>query len=145
MAYRIRYHLEVKVELDKLKATYKPTSLPRRFDRWLHELAAEAEAREWNLSLDLAALLERLDEAEQTVRHWPTVWQRFWNASFIDKLKAAAVVIAKWRPPYEPRAAVRVFSVYAEDCEVTVLYLVDHAAKEVVFLAVEGLPMQGYD
>jgi hypothetical protein len=63
----------------------------------------------------------------------------------IDKLKAAVVVFAQWRPPYEPRAAARVFTVYAEDCEVTALYLVDHAAKGVVFMAVEGLPMQGYD
>lgn len=62
MAYQIRYHREVKGELDKFKATYKPTSLPRRLDRWLHELAAEAESREWTLSLDLAALLERLDD-----------------------------------------------------------------------------------
>jgi hypothetical protein len=77
MAYRVRYHREVKLELDKFKATYRPTSLPRRFDRWLHELAAEAESREWTLSIDLAALLERVDEAEQLVRRWPTVWQRF--------------------------------------------------------------------
>jgi hypothetical protein len=89
--------------------------------------------------------LERIDDAEKLVRQWPTIWQRFWNASFIDKLKAGVVVIAQWRPPYEPRAAVRAFTVYAEDCEVTALYLVDHAAKEVVFLAIAGLPMQGYD
>ena len=145
MAYRERYHRAVKIEIEKFKSTYSPTSLPRRFDRWLHGLAEEAESRKWALSIDLVALLERVEDAEQMVRGWPTVWQRFWNASFVDKLKAAGVIVAQRRPPYESRAAVRVFSVYAEDCEITVLYLVDHAAREVVFLAVDGLPMQGYD
>jgi hypothetical protein len=60
------------------------------------------------------------------------------------QLKAARLVITG-RPPYQPRAAIRVFTVFAVNCEVTALYLVDHVAREVIFMAFDGLPMQGYE
>jgi hypothetical protein len=145
MAYRIRYHRAARLELDKCKETYKPTPLPRRLDRWLGELAEEAESSHWSLSIDLEAFLENAEQAEQLVRHWPDIWQRFWKASPREKLKACLFVLRKWRPPYQARASLRAFTLYAQQCEVHALYLVDHAAKEVVFMAFDGLPMQGYD
>lgn len=144
MPYRIRYHRDAKAELQKCRNTYPPRVFPARCDSWLRDLADEAESKDWTLSTDLADLLGKLDEAEELVRQWPTVWQRFWTASLIAKLKAAYLAITG-RPPYQPRAAVRVFTVFAVDCEVTVLYLVDHVAQEVIFMAFDGLPMQGYE
>jgi hypothetical protein len=145
MGYRIRFYRDAKQDVEKFRTTYAPTPLPRRLNNWLEKLAEEAETKEWTLSLDLATLLERIDDAEEIVHRWPAFWQRFWDAKFVNKLKAAAVVISKWRPPYESRGAVRVFTLYSEASEVVALYLVDHAQKEVVFMAFDGLFMQSYD
>jgi hypothetical protein len=145
MGYRIRYHREAKLDLDKCMTTYAPTPLPGRLRQWLKELAEEAESKEWALSIDLESLAEHIDDAEQLVRQWPNVWQRFWDARFVDKLRAATVVFTEWRQPYKPRAAIRVFTLYSEDFDVVAQYLLDHAAKEVVFMAFDGLPMQSYE
>jgi hypothetical protein len=83
MPYRIRYHRDAKAEFKKCRDTYPARVFPDRFDRWLRDLANEAESKDWTLSKDLADLLGNLDEAEELVRQWPTVWQRFWSAPLI--------------------------------------------------------------
>jgi hypothetical protein len=144
MPYRIRYHRDAKADLQKCRETYPSRVLPDRLDKWLRSLADEAESKDWVWSKDLTELLGKMDEAEELVRQWPNLWQRFWTASFKAKLKAAYLVMTG-RLPYQARASVRVFTVFATECEVTALYLVDHAAREVIFMAFDGLPMQGYE
>jgi hypothetical protein len=145
MAYRIRYHRDAKTEWDKCLGTYGPGEVTDQFEAWLKDLAAEAESKKWTISLDLISLLERIEDAEKLVLEWPTLWQRFWDAKFVDKLHAVALVLKDRRPPYEPRGAINLFRVYAVFCEVVAVYLVDHVAREVVFITFDGLPMQGYD
>ena len=79
------------------------------FELWLRELAEEAESRQWSGSRDLITLWERIDDAERLVREWPTVWQRFWDARFVDHLRAAAIALTERRPPDETRGAVHLF------------------------------------
>jgi hypothetical protein len=143
MSYRIRYHPDAKAELQKSRQLYDSRIFSNKFDRWLEALASEAESKDWTLSKDLSELLEKTEDAEELVRQWPTVWQRFWNASFVAKLKAAHLTLTG-RVPYRSRGAFRVFPIFSVDCEVTALYLVDHVAGEVIFMAFDGLPMQGY-
>jgi hypothetical protein len=145
MAYRIRYHRDAKAEWDKCLATYGPGEVTEQFERWLKDLAEEAESRAWSISLDLISLLERVGDAERLVRDWPTLWQRFWDAKFVEKLRAVAVALKERRPPYESRGAINLLRVYAVYCEVVAVYLVDHVAREVAFITFDGLPMQGYD
>ncbi len=145
MAYRIRYHRDARQEWDKCLGTYGPGEVMDQFDQWLKDLAEETESRKWSISVDIITLLERIEDAERFVRDWPTVWQRFWDARFVDKLRAVAVALKEYRPPYETRGAINLFRVYAVHCEVVAVYLVDHVAREVVFLTFDGLPMQGYE
>jgi hypothetical protein len=144
MPYRIRYHRQAKADVQRCRDTYAPRVFPDQLNNWLRDLAREGEAKDWQLSIDLAELLNNMDEAEELVREWPTLWQRFWTASIKNKFKAAYLTITG-RLPYRSRAAIRVFTIFAIDCEVTALYLVDHVEHQVVFLAFDGLPLQGMD
>jgi RNA polymerase sigma factor (sigma-70 family) len=137
MGYRVRCHRAVEDDWTKCGNTYP--QMARRLNRWIDDLAKEAESRKWSLSTDLAALLEHADELEEMVRAWPTLWQRFWNAPFVEKLKAALVVMTQFRPPYEYREANRVFRIYAVTCEVSLLYIVDHTAKEIIIFEYQAV------
>ncbi|MBV8385061.1 MAG: hypothetical protein JOZ63_20920 [Planctomycetaceae bacterium] len=115
------------------------------FELWLRGLAEEAESRQWPGSRDLITLWERIDDAERLVREWPTVWQRFWDARFVDHLRAAAIALKERRPPSETRGAVHLFRGFAVKCEVVAVSLGDHVAREVIVLSCDGLPMHGSD
>jgi hypothetical protein len=144
VAYRIRFHPEAKAELEKCHDTY-PSVLKPRLSEWLNEIARESELRKPSISIDIKSAIEHAEEIEAVVKDWPNHRERFWDASFLEKLRAVGVLVSERRPPYETRVSYRVFTVFSVDCEVVAIYLVNHAAKEVVFMNFDGLPMQGYD
>jgi hypothetical protein len=62
------------------------------------------------------------EEVEQLVEQWPGALRQFWKAKLKEKLKAVYLLLTGRAP-----------------------YLINHAAQEIIFMAFEGLPLQGYD
>jgi hypothetical protein len=141
MAYRVKYHREAKSSLDAAQHDYGPT-FRQETNAWLSELVSEAERGNHSLSVDAKELLEAAADADpQSLRR---SWKRWLSAPALDKLRALLVIVRKRCPPWELRAAPRLFSVVDSfSCEIVAFYEIDHVEGRVIFRHFDGLPGQG--
>lgn len=140
MAYSIGFTERAKRELDECCNTYGET-LRTDLWTWLHQLAANSETGD---ELDSLDVLELMDEAStQDEGQWRYSLRRWWQATLLDKLKAAVVILKKHCPPWQLRFTVRWLTVLGRfNCEVHLHFVVDHVHKRVIFVLFDGLPGQ---
>jgi hypothetical protein len=142
MPYATRYRERAKRELEHFTGPYDE-EFRQALHSWLNQLAAEAQGKNYSLSIDALDLLNAVEEGADP-GDWPGAWKRWKEASWRDKLRALLVILRKRRPPWEFRGAVQTFPVLsgAFHCEVHALYEVAHVDRQVIFTKFTGLPGQ---
>jgi len=140
MPYAIRYRRKAKEELEKCCDTYGE-ELEQELYLWLGYLAEAAQRKESSGSIDVLELLETGLETVETGGR--VAWQRFRQASFLEKVKAFVVFLKNRQPPWQVRSSIRHFTFLGRcSCEVAVFYEVDHIHHQIVLSKFDGLPGQ---
>lgn len=145
MSYRVRFRRSAKAELRSCCEVY--TCMVEPLSQWLDELAGDAAGGDHEVSVSIEALLSGLvetgDQSPLTLSAWQLFRERFTRLGLVGKIKALLVLLRRRRPPWEVRAAVRVFQVLGTfHSEVAVVYEVNHPDRELVVTKWEGLPGQ---
>jgi hypothetical protein len=143
MAYRIQSRKRAKQEKETYVNDYD-VQFKAAFESWLVDLAKAAEKKDQSLSsIDATELFEIFSNDVQSGA-WTRAWRRWQQSPWKEKALALWVVISKRSPPWQFRAAAKVFSVLdgVFSTEVHVLYEVDHINKVIIITKYSGLPGQ---
>jgi hypothetical protein len=139
MSYAVRFRRRAKEELDRCCDIYGE-ELQHDLYKWLEYLGLTAERQEPSDSVDLLELLEEGLEEVETSQH---VWERFRDASFLEKIRAFVFFVRHQQPPWQLRSSVRHFTFLGQcSCEVMVIYEIDHLHRRVIITRFDGLPGQ---
>jgi hypothetical protein len=139
MLYASFFQKDAKANLQEAQNIYP--GFRKTVNEWLDRLASEAEGRDYEISIDILAVIETVLARKPS--SWRFSWRRWLSASFIDKIRAIGTVAKKRCPPWELRSALKHFTVVgAFDCEVTAHFEVDHVDKRIIFRQFDGLPGQ---
>ena len=135
MAYKLKYHTRAKAEKEYLCSTYGQ-NFAKDFENWLTLHVSEAEKKAFNASMDALDVLNQIDRLAET--KWCSQVKRFQDATVLEKMKAIAVVLTKWCPPWELRYAHSYFKLLDRiDAEIEVFFFVDHVKQRVIFTKID--------
>jgi hypothetical protein len=110
-------------------------------ERWLLQLATEAETGNHEISADLSQWVDSILGSSSS--SWGHSWHRLLKTRLGDRLRALLTFARRRSPPWELRTSVRRFSVLGIfTAEVLVHFEVDHVNKRVIFRQFLGLPGQ---
>jgi len=131
MAYEIKYYSTAKKELVYLCETYGQT-FTAELTEWLKFLAAEANKKDSSASIDVLEFFDDVERLSDT--SWKKQWERFCNATLLEKLRAIKVVLTKRCPPWEMRYSSAHFRLLGQiPHEVDAFYMIDHTKHQIIF------------
>ncbi len=140
MAYDIWFERRAQDELREAQDTYG-TEFREATEAWLSRLAAEAEARNHETSVDLVEWTESV--LSNNPSSWGHSWRRWLSSHLGDQLRAVVAIAKKRCPPWELRTSMERFTVLGLfSAEVLVHFEVDHVHKRVIMRQFLGLPGQ---
>lgn len=144
MAYQVQHRERAKLEKETYVNDYD-VQFKADFEAWIIDLAvaAEKQDQQWN-SIDAAELFDLFSKDVQSGT-WTRSWRRWQQSPWKEKALALWVILSKRCPPWQFRAAAKVFSVLdgVFSTEVHALYEVDHVKKVIIITQYSGLPGQG--
>lgn len=140
MSYLVRFRRSAKHEIKNAKLYGREFS--EELDEWLEDIANAASETDQSGSIDFLQLLEEGVDLVQNPPEWKDVWKRWWKSTPVEKVRILITVLKKRTVPWEMRGTSRWFTgiLGAFDCEVFVVYEINHVDEEIVITKFMGLP-----
>jgi len=139
VSYSIRFFQRARDELDRCCEDYP--AFGRELWTWIRRIAAAEAAEDRSASIDIVDVVQ--EGLEDGGSSWRYSWRKWWEASPLDKIRAAYVVFRKRCPPWRLRLAVDwLLLLERMPFEVHVVYVADHVAKGIIITKFDGLPGQ---
>jgi len=139
VSYSIRFFRRARAELDRCCEDY-PT-FGQEILAWIRRIAAAEEAGDGSASIDIVDVVE--EGLKDGGVGWKYAWRKWWEASPLDKIRAAYVAFKKRCPPWQLRLAVDwLLLLERMSFEVHIIYVADHVNKRIIITKFDGLPGQ---